>query len=885
MNRMRIRGLTSPVAALCMVALFAAGCGELTGPVSPSTPANVTATLLSATSVNVSWTPSPQNDGVVSYSVYRNGTKVGESTTTTYTDTGLSPQQTYKYTVAANCTSGLISDQSAVTAASTVITIDVTPPTVISHQPPTGFLTVSPSATATVTFSEPMDPASISTTTFNLKVTSGGALIPGTVTFTAATRTAEFKPTGLLPNPADITATVTTGAKDLAGNGLAAPFAWGFRTRDDTPPTVLSTTPANGATVPPSVIFFVAFSEAMDVSTINATNITLKVTSSGAAVAGNVNYNTTTNIASFTPNQTLAQNTGYTLIISGSVKDLFGNQMGTAVTVAITTADVTPPTVVSTVPADGATGVSPTAPISAKFSEPMDISSINAATFTVTTTSGGTPVAGTVTYDNTSSTATFTPSSSLSSATSYTATITTGARDVSTNPLAANKVWTFTTADIVPPTVVSVSPANLATGVGAGTSVQVTFSEPMLASTLTSATVFLKNTLTSAVIPTVISYNGSTNVLTLAPNSPLTGGTSYTVVVTTGVKDASGNALSSQFTSTFTTAVTDFVPPTVVSVNPANNATNVATNTVVQVTFSEPMDPTTITTTTVSLKNTATTAVVPATVTYNPATNIATLTPTGPLSNGTNYTVTVTTGVKDLAGNAMASQFTSNFATVPVADTTAPTIISRNPANGATGVALNVAPTVTFSEAMDATTINGTNIKLTETATTTAVAGTVSYSSGTNTAMFTPTAPLRNNISYTLTVTTGVKDVAGNALAAQSTATFTTLIDTIAPTIIATSPVNNATLVAVTSKVMVTFSEPMDVATITTTNIKLNVTTGGAVVVGTVAYDPAAKVATFTPSANLTANTNYTATVTTGVKDAAGNPLAFNATFAFTTAP
>ncbi|MEO7368389.1 MAG: Ig-like domain-containing protein, partial [Gemmatimonadaceae bacterium] len=466
MNRMRIRGLTSPVAALCMVALFAAGCGELTGPVSPSTPANVTATLLSATSVKVSWTPSPQNDGVVSYSVYRNGTKVGESTTTTYTDTGLSPQQTYKYSIAANCTSGLISDQSAVTAESTVITIDVTPPTVISHQPPTGFLTVSPSATATVVFSEPMDPASISTTTFNLKVTSSGALIPGTVTFTAATRTAEFKPTGLLPNPENITATVTTGAKDLAGNGLAAPFAWGFRTRDDTPPTVLSTTPANGATVPPSVIFFITFSEAMDASTINATNIALKLTSSGAAVAGNVNYNTGNHIASFTPNQTLAQNTGYTLIISGSVKDSVGNQMGTPVTVAVTTADVTPPTVVSTVPADGATGVSPTAPISAKFSEPMEVGSINAATFTVTTTSGLTPVPGTVTYDNTSSTATFTPSSSLSSATSYTATITTGARDVSKNPLAANKVWTFTTADIVPPTVASVSPTNLATGVG-----------------------------------------------------------------------------------------------------------------------------------------------------------------------------------------------------------------------------------------------------------------------------------------------------------------------------------------------------------------------------------------------------------------------------------
>ena len=81
----------------------------------------------------------------------------------------------------------------------------------------------------------------------------------------------------------------------------------------------------------------------------------------------------------------------------------------------------------------------------------------------------------------------------------------------------------------------------------------------------------------------------------------------------------------------------------------------------------------------------------------------------------------------------------------------------------------------------------------------------------------------------------------------------------------------------------VTFSENMDSTTINGTNFKLNVTSGGAAVAGTVSYNAATRVATFTPSANLTAATNYTATVTTGVKDSAGNPLAVNGTFAFTT--
>jgi hypothetical protein len=248
--------------------------------------------------------------------------------------------------------------------------------------------------------------------------------------------------------------------------------------------------------------------------------------------------------------------------------------------------------------------------------------------------------------------------------------------------------------------------------------------------------------------------------------------------------------------------------------------------------------------------------------------------------------VTVTTGVKDVAGNALASTFTSTFTTAAAPDTTAPTIVSRSPVNGATGVPVTAVDSIVFSEAMDSTTINGTTIQLKD-STGAAVAGTVSYIVATKTATFTPTAPLKNNAKYTLIVTTGVKDLAGNALAAQSTSTFTTVADTTAPTVLSTSPTNNATNVAVTAPVTVTFSEDMDSSTIISpaTNVKLNVTAGGAVVAGTVTYNSTSHVATFTPTSALTANTSYTATVTTGVKDLAGNPMAFNVTFTFTTAP
>src|SRR5580693_6745358 len=87
---------------------------------------------------------------------------------------------------------------------------------------------------------------------------------------------------------------------------------------------------------------------------------------------------------------------------------------------------VTVPTVVSTIPANGALNVAVNTPVSASFSIAMNPATLTAATFTVTGPGGA--VAGTVTYSG--ETATFTPSTALAYGTLYTSTITTGATDL-----------------------------------------------------------------------------------------------------------------------------------------------------------------------------------------------------------------------------------------------------------------------------------------------------------------------------------------------------------------------------------------------------------------------------------------------------------------------
>jgi myo-inositol-hexaphosphate 3-phosphohydrolase len=109
-------------------------------------------------------------------------------------------------------------------------------------------------------------------------------------------------------------------------------------------------------------------------------------------------------------------------------------------------ADTTPPTVSAVNPAAGATGVPVGSSAQASFSEAMDPATITTATFTLAPTAGGAPVAAAVSYDGASRTATLKPNAALTAGTSYTATVTTGVKDLAGNAMAAARTWAFTTA-------------------------------------------------------------------------------------------------------------------------------------------------------------------------------------------------------------------------------------------------------------------------------------------------------------------------------------------------------------------------------------------------------------------------------------------------------
>jgi len=188
--------------------------------------------------------------------------------------------------------------------------------------------------------------------------------------------------------------------------------------------------------------------------------------------------------------------------------------------------------------------------------------------------------------------------------------------------------------------------------------------------------------------------------------------------------------------------------------------------------------------------------------------------------------------------------------------------------------------TATFSEAMNPATINTTTFALTGPGTT-PVTGVVTYTG--STATFTPSSALAVSTLYTATITTVAQDLNGDAMASNKVWTFTTAATACAPTVISVAPPNGATGICQNTLVVATFSEAMNPSTINTTTFTLSAS--GTPVAGTVTYDVSTYAVTFTPNPpGLALDTTYTATVTTGAQDLAGDALAANKVWTFTTA-
>jgi len=218
------------------------------------------------------------------------------------------------------------------------------------------------------------------------------------------------------------------------------------------------------------------------------------------------------------------------------------------------------PWVVSTYPAAGATNIAQTSPVRTTFSEAMNASTLTAASFYVRDNQYN-KVSGTITYDTTNLTATFTPAALLKAATTYTAIVTTTVAGASGTPLAAEYNWSFTTgADVGGPEIAMVSPPNASINVPINTSVAAVFDEAIAPATLTTASFILRNAAGQQVGGTVTWYADS-RIARFAPSANLAPNAMYTATLTAAITDGAGNPMSGDYSWSFSTGTSTATGP------------------------------------------------------------------------------------------------------------------------------------------------------------------------------------------------------------------------------------------------------------------------------------------------------------------------------------
>ncbi len=584
---------------------------------------------------------------------------------------------------------------------------DTTPPYAVSWSPQGTGVPVTTSMT--VVWSERMNWTSVERafrySDANGTYTAGSWIIDG------AANASTFTPATPLHLGTAYTVTVLQTATDEAGNLLdqdrngvpgepCVPPAtgdcvvWHFETElpppDTTPPRVLSTSPAAGATAPADAAIEVRFSERMDTASVEASFTYGDGVSLYTARDGTVSWtstNATDDTFRFAPRLRFASGGSVAVDLAGRVaKDAAGNLLDGggngsagydhAWTFSVAP-DPEPPRVLMALPAQDAANVLVETNVRIVFSKAMDRAAISEAL-----TLGGpggpalTAANGTLAWSGTSvpdDTLLFNPYPNLRTSTAYTFRLDAArAADREGIRLDGNGDgvpgddfllnFTTETQDLTPPTVVATDPAAGATDVVATASIEMAFSEPMDTASVQGAFSYTDGATTWRIGDGTGSWNPADDALTFQPAAALSYGTRYTVTVSPAATDGAGNPLNGGAPATwnFTTAgQADVTPPWIVSSSPFDGQENVSRTARISIIFSEAMDKRAVQAS-VGITNGAV-------LTGFDWPNDATLTAAtaSPMGYGAPYVVFVLTGAKDLAGNPMVQPREIGFTTAP----------------------------------------------------------------------------------------------------------------------------------------------------------------------------------------------------------------------------
>ena len=706
---------------------------------------------------------------------------------------------------------------------------DTVPPMVFSIVPSDGALDVPLNGMVTVRFAEPIVPESVVAGVIQLTETVSGLEVPGTVALSGDQLTVTFDSTVDLKQVTSYTVQVQ-GVRDAAGNVMTSVFQSTFTTTgivDTTPPFIVTTSIQDFDSVPINTPFTIVFSEPINPASVTASSFEVRdddFEGNSGPVPGMIQVDADGLRASFIPEPgyprgVFPDDFRLTANITTDITDLAGNPLSQSRFVFFGTdiiEDTSPPILVDAFPGDGAVDIPLNAVVRLEFSEPLG--RINNFMNQIQVEANGQPVPGSFSMALGNREITFVAESPLAPNTPHTVTVSSDLEDIAGNILGTDFTFTFTTG--------------ITTLAG---QTNLVFLEPTLDSINVPTNAKLIARFDQAVIPGTIKLGQNINFfgpeqsgpIQFSPDgrtmtfTPTNGFTPFSRVGfgNSGIKDLAGRPVfSSIFTSFTIGAGPDTTAPVVESINIADGTTGAPVNPKIFVKLDGPISLADQGSLIARLVDPITTDVISGTFTFNSFAGLWIFTPSVLLSAATEYILEIG-GLVDLAGNPIATTFSSSFTTgaSSAADTTAPILTIVNPLDGATNVSINTDIVVTSDETISPIAISSAdNIRVTVDGFGT-FAGTSTVNG--NVLTYIPLAPFPGN--STIRVTASGTDFAGNGRSISFTFQTEAVQETGAPQVVEVSPQNDAVDVLEDTDVVLVFSESMDPTTLSAINFGL----------------------------------------------------------------
>jgi hypothetical protein len=753
---------------------------------------------------------------------------------------------------------------------------------------------VATNTAITLVFNNPLDPATVNSTTLSIQVgNSSNQVIAGSYalsTTNVPNDTVVFTPDSPLPVNQYIYVNVYNGPYDLAGDnadtsGLNS-YQWitYFNTNGSTATpapsafTVVAFTPSAGATnVGLRSPVTATFNRSFNPNSVNSNDYALFNGDGQTPWCSGGSYSHSQDGTSISFNcGVLPSSATLTAMLGGGLKDWNGDGL-TPYTSQFTTTYYdynTHGSVTSVRPANAANGVNASLPIVLYFNLPLNVSGANSG---IQVAENNVAVAGTVQVLDGGYTLVFTPSAPWTPGALIqwwtTSSLTDTYYNATFNTTSGYFYVAGSTATLTP-TVQVVSPLSNNTSVAPNAFFDIQFSTPINSATVNTNTIYLIDETTSLHVAATYS-EPQPNVVRIVPTSNLThNGILYVNYGTSGLQSTTSVPAAYYGQWYYPTGSADTTLPLVTSAVPYNGANNVGVNDQPGVIFNKSIDPVSVNNNTFQVTNGGTPLA--GSYWFNSTNTRVNFVPNAPLPANTTLVMTLN-GVLDQVGNPVT--YSSSFTTGATPDITAPYVVWTS-VTSSESIPTNAAITIQFSESMDATTFstgNSGDIYIYDTLLGVRVPATLTWNSTQSVAYLLPNSPLAAGREYYFYVNNGT-DLAGNQVTGIETTFYATYTSaTTAPTVINFNPLSGANGLGTNVIIEAQFSAPVDPNFLT----GVTLSQGGSTISTTPVLSAGNTVLQLVPSAPLSPNTIYVMTIA-GVKDPAGNTVA-TVTNTFTT--